>query len=205
MQSEVFDIFLYYLKLIISMKQKYYWIFGILAISAVIFISGCIQQGQKCPQCLDLSSWSKCNDQAIKTRINYKCSAETNYACQSYEETTNCKTEIVLKGNKGFVVVVSPTLDETVKGVIKVSVNSIPSEGTKIWAMLSPQGMGQVEDPFKEPNVIIQIVDARAGQSVFLDTTKVKNGVYNLGIMTTVNPKGGPWTDVVQTQLIIEN
>ena len=187
------------------MNQKYYWIFGILAISAVIFISGCIQQGQKCPQCLDLSSWSKCNDQAIKTKTNYKCSAETNYACQSYEETTKCKTEISLKGNKGLDVVVSPILDEIVNGVIKVSVNLIPSEGTKIWIMLSPQGISQIEDPFKEPNVIIQIVDASAGQSVFLDTIKIKNGVYNLGIMTTVNPSGGPWTDIVQTQLIVEN
>ena len=187
-------------------KSKYFS-YGILILGVItiIFISGCVQQGPKCPQCPDPNSWSKCNDQAIKTRTNYKCNAETNYACQSYGETANCETEMVLKGNKGLNVVVSPTLDETVKGIIEVSVNSIPSEGTKIWAMLTPQGMGQVEDPFKEPNVIIQIVDARAGQSVFLDTTKVKNGVYNLGIMTTVNPKGGPWTDVVQTQLIIEN
>ena len=100
---------------------------------------------------------------------------------------------------------VSPILDEIVNGVIKVSVNLIPSEGTKIWIMLSPQGISQIEDPFKEPNVIIQIVDASAGQSVFLDTIKIKNGVYNLGIMTTVNPSGGPWTDIVQTQLIVEN
>ena len=187
-------------------KSKYFsygiLIFGIITI---IFISGCIQQVPKCPQCSDPSSWSKCNDQAIKTRTNYKCNAETNYACQSYEETANCKTEIILKGNKGLDVIVSPTLDETVKRIIKVSVNSIPSEGTKMWAMLTPQGMGQIEDPFKEPNVIIQIVDARADQTIFLDTTKVKNGVYSLGIMTTVNPSGGPWIDVVQTQLIIEN
>ncbi len=177
-----------------------------LGIIAVIFISGCAQQQEpECPQCLEQSSWSKCNDQAIKARTNYKCSAETSYACQSYEETANCRTELVLKGNKGLDVVVSPALDETVKGVIKVSVNSIPSEGTKIWVMLVPQGRGQVADPFKEPDVIIQIADARADQTIFLDTTKVKSGVYNLGVMTTVNPGGGPWTDDVQTQLIIEN
>src|SRR3989338_2116561 len=129
-------------------KSKYftYGIF-ILGIIAIIFIGGCVQQGPKCPQCPDPNSWSKCNDQAIKTRTNYKCSAETNYACQSYEETANCKTEMILKGNKGLDVMVSPTLDETV----------------------------------------------------------VNNGVYNLGIMTTVNPSGGPWTDVVQTQVIVEN
>lgn len=189
-------------------KSKYFN-YGILIlvilIIAIIFISGRTQQGQKCPRCSDPSSWSKCSDQAIKTRTNYACSAETNYTCQSYEGIANCKTEMVLKGNKGLNVVVSPTLDETIKDVIKVSVNSIPSEGTKIWAMLTPQGMGQVEDPFKEPNVIIQIVDARTDQTIFLDTTKVKNGVYNLGVMTTLNPRGGPWTDIVQTQLIVEN
>lgn len=181
-------------------------LFFIISLLSLIFIGGCVQQEKpECPQCLEPSSWSKCSDQAIKTRTNYKCSAETDYSCQSYEETANCKTEQILKGNKGLDVVVSPTLDETVKKIIKVSVNSIPSEGAKIWVMLSPQGISQVEDPFNEPNVVLQIVDAKAGQSVFLDTTKVENGVYNIGIMTTVNPSGGPWTDIVQTQLIVEN
>lgn len=43
-----------------------------------------------CPTCLQPSSWSACADNK-QTRTNYKCDATTNYACQSYTETKDCK------------------------------------------------------------------------------------------------------------------
>jgi len=43
-----------------------------------------------CPTCPQPSAWSDCIDNN-KTRTNYKCDATTNYACQSYTETKDCK------------------------------------------------------------------------------------------------------------------
>jgi hypothetical protein len=140
----------------------------------------------------------------MKTRTNYKCGQDTSYECQSYSEQQACKTEMNLKGNNNLDVTLSPTLDEIIKGTLKISINAIPSEGNKIWVLLTPQGSSG-GDPFSTPNTILQTADSEVGKSVYIDTTKVENGVYNLGIMTTSNPGGAPWTDVVQTQLVIEN
>jgi hypothetical protein len=108
-----------------------------------------------------------------------------------------------LTGQMGLGVTISPVLDEVAKGMLKVSINTIPTEGNKVWVMLVPQGLQG--DPFQDPNTRLQTVDAEAGKTVYIDTTKVANGVYNLGVMTTSNPGGAPWTDVVQTQLLVEN
>lgn len=43
-----------------------------------------------CPTCPQPSAWSDCIDNK-QTRTNYKCDATTNYICQSYTETTDCK------------------------------------------------------------------------------------------------------------------
>jgi hypothetical protein len=176
----------------------------LILVVAVFFISGC---GQSCPQCPQPNVWSECNDNAVKTRANYKCGEDTNFQCQSYTEESQCKTQISLTGSKGLNTIVSPTVDESVKGIIKLDITSIPSGVSKIWVMMGPQGRQPQpgEDPFKMPNTIMQIEDAVSGKVIFLDTTKVENGVYNLGVMATSNPNGAPWTDIVQTQLIVKN
>jgi PGF-pre-PGF domain-containing protein len=43
-----------------------------------------------CPTCPQPSAWSDCINNK-QTRTNYKCDATTNYACQSYTETKDCK------------------------------------------------------------------------------------------------------------------
>jgi len=43
----------------------------------------------ECPVCPDPAEWSDCIDNQ-QTRINYRCSTETNYQCQSYTEERNC-------------------------------------------------------------------------------------------------------------------
>lgn len=183
-------------------------IISLVIISVVLIVGIFIFLGGKsCPECPQASSWSKCNQDAIKTRTNYKCSEETNYQCQSYIEESQCKTELPIKGAKGLDVVITPTLDELVKGTIKININSVPSNVEKIWIMMGPQGQQPQagEDPFKMPNTIIQIEDATAGKIIFIDTAKVSNGVYNLGVMATNNPNGAPWEDVIQTQIVVEN
>jgi len=170
----------------------------------IIFIGGC---GPSCPQCLQPTSWSECDDNSIKTRTNYKCGEDTSFQCQSYTEESQCKTELSLRGAKGLDIVISPTLDELVKGTIKINVNSIPNDVKNVWVMMGPQGQQPQpgEDPFKMPNTIIQIEDATAGKIIFVDTNKVDDGVYNLGVMATNNPNGAPWIDVIQAQLVVKN
>lgn len=171
-------------------------------ITGLVFISGCAS-GPSCPTCQTASSWSACDENAMKTRTNYKCGSDTSYECQSYTEQQACKTELSMAGTNGLAVVVSPTMDEIVKGTLKITINSIPSEGNKIWVLLGPQGLQG--DPFQDPNTRLQTVDSEAGKTVYIDTTKIENGVYNLGVMTTSNPGGAPWTDVAQVQLVVEN
>lgn len=172
----------------------------------MVILAGCVQQGPSCPQCPNPSVWSECNaSSATKTRTVPDCGPETDYECRSATETAACKTELLLSGANGLAATVSPTLDETVGGILKVTIGSLPSEGDKVWVMLSPQGGITGDDPFQDPNTIIQVVDAEAGKTVYLDTTNVENGVYNLGLMTSSNPSGAPWTDGVQTQLLVAN
>jgi len=186
------------------MKVKQLFI-GIVFLALIgLFISGC---GPKCPDCPDPAAWTKCSETAVKTRTNYRCGERTSYNCESYCEEAACKTQIALEGSKGLEATVSPTLDETVKGTISVTVNSFPTDATKIWVMMGQQGRQPQpgEDPFSLPNSIIQIEDAVNGKVVYIDTTTVDNGVYTLGVMATSNPNGAPWADVVQTQLVVEN
>ncbi len=179
----------------------------VIAVLSVAAVSGCVSQGQSCPQCPSPSAWSSCNADAQKTRTSYMCGEETSYQCESYVEQEACKTALSLAGQNGLSVTLSPTVDETVNGIIKATLETVPPDVTKVWVMMTPQGWQpeEGEDPFTSPNVILQVEDAVAGKSVYVDTEKVENGVYTLGVMVTSNPSGAPWTDVVQTQLVVQN
>ncbi len=192
------------------MKQKYYWIFGILAVAVVIFISGYIQQDQKCPKCLDQSSWSECNDQAIKTRINYKCSAETNYTCEASTEEKACATEIRIKGNKGLDAVISPTLDETVKGTIKIEALTVPERTDEVAFFLVPQGVDLGAKMTEEELAKVERgvnTNAADGWKYYIDTKKFANGIYMIFVGSTYEgaPDASPWLDYIGTQVVVEN
>ena len=119
------------------------------------------------------------------------------------EEQT--KTEINLE-NKGLKVRISPTEDKKVSGVVTVTLQSIPSETTKILVSMVPQGFKG--DLYNSPNVILQWVDDPfVGQEILLDTTKLENGVYGVGISATYEgaPEESPWIALVQTQVIVQN
>ena len=178
-----------------------------LAVFSVAAVSGCVSQGPSCPQCPSPSAWSSCNDDAQKTRTNYRCGEETSYQCESYTEQEACRTSLSLAGQNGLSVTISPAVEETVKGIVKATLETVPSGVTKVWVMMTPQGWQpeEGEDPFTSPNVILQVEDASVGKSVYVDTANVENGVYTLGVMVTSNPSGAPWTDVVQTQLLVQN
>ena len=100
-------------------------------IIGAVFVSGCAS-GPSCPSCPGAGSWSACDASAMKTRTSYKCGSETNYECQSYAEQQACKTEIAIQGSENLAGTVSPTIEDTVKGTLKVTINTLPSEGNKI-------------------------------------------------------------------------
>ena len=138
--------------------------------------------------------------------------AETTPAPTQQPSATNTptpteqpQTEIELE-NDGLKSKISPTEGKKVSGVITVSVNNFPSETAKLLVMISPQGLqGDLDN---NPNVMMEwIGQPTAGQEILLDTTKVENGVYNLGVCAAPEeaPENYPWIAVVQTQLIVEN
>jgi len=160
----------------------------------------------KC-QCEAPSAWSKCDSKLMKIRINYRCGADNNYTCASYEEEQPCQTELKKTGSAGLGVTISPVLEDTVKGIIKVNVDSLPSDAAKVMVMMGPQGMDPNKDPFNQPNVIVQFADPVIGSKVMIDTKKLENGIYNMGITSSKkDPAGGfPWSDVISLQLVVEN
>jgi len=162
----------------------------------------------KCQTCPTLGPWSKCTQELVKTRTNYRCSEETNYACESYIEEKNCETEIRVKGDRGILeAVISPTIDESVKGIIKVEVLKVP-EGTEVIKFIfAPQevAIGAQMDISK---VIIESDSSGTdGWKAFFDTTKVKNGLYKILIGSTYQgaPDENPWLDYTFLQVITDN
>jgi len=121
------------------------------------------------------------------------------------QEIQQPKTEINLENN-GLKVKISPTEDKKVCGVITVTLENIPSKTTKILVSLAPQGFKG--DLYNDPNVIIQWIDQPSiGQEILLDTTKVENGVYGMGVSATYDgaPESSPWIALVQTQVNVQN
>ena len=121
------------------------------------------------------------------------------------QEIQQPKTEINLENN-GLKVKISPTEDKKVSGVITVTLENIPSKTTKILVSLAPQGFKG--DLYNDPNVIIQWIDQPSiGQEILLDTTKIENGVYGIGVAATYDgaPESSPWIALVRTQVNVQN
>lgn len=121
------------------------------------------------------------------------------------QEIRQPKTEINLENN-GLKVKISPTEDKKVSGIITVTLEDIPGKTTKILVSLAPQGFKG--DLYNDPNVIIQWIDQPSiGQEILLDTTKVENGVYGIGVSATYDgaPESSPWIALVRTQVNVQN
>jgi len=185
----------------------------VLLLVAVIFISGCIGPSPepKCPDCQSPRTWSACTDDAVKTRTNYRCGAETNYTCESYIEEKACRTEIKMKGARGILeAIVSPTLDETVKGVIKVEALTVPEKTDMIKFFLAPQGIQLGSQMTGEDLANINLesdANAADGWKIFYDTTKLENGLYTVFVGLTYEgaPDESPWLDYAKTQVVVKN
>ena len=197
------------------MKKKNFGL-CIIIILLITFVSGCTGPsggggvfGPSCPTCPNPGGWSSCTEEGMKTRTNYKCGEETNYECESYTEEKACETEIKLK-DKDLEAIISPTLDETVKGIIKVEVVKAPEETNLMLVFLIPQGVDLSSGmTAEESEQSIQAVDSSGsdGWKTFLDTTKVDNGLYQVFIATQPADatEENPWAGMAGTQVIVNN
>lgn len=174
----------------------------LILMSTMILLSAC--GGPKCPECQSASVWSSCNDEAVKTRTAYKCSEQTNFECQAFEETLNCKTDITAKGvMRGSEMVITPTIEKNVKGIIKIELNNAP-EGTQAVAFTIQGGNVQMVEG-QGPNLPFDS-DESDGWSILLDTTDYDNDLYTISSIAGEGfSEGQPPLDVASAQVIIKN
>jgi len=186
-----------------------------LLIAACLLVSGCTTSDTKtseptCQDCPDALSWSKCDKEMRKARTNYKCNAQTNYACEKYEEEVQCKTELSLKGQKGLSSKISPTIENTVQGVITVEALKIPKSTDFVVFMMLPNEISFT--PNMSAADLAKIVrhednDGTDGWKALFDTTKIKNGIYKINVLPTYvgAPDEEPWIDHTTTQVVVNN
>ena len=175
--------------------------FGFLIISVILIgiFSGCIG-GSKCPECPVPSTYSECNDQAIKTRTNYRCSEATNFECESFTQEMQCETEITLTGNVDGTV--KPSIDEKVKGVIKIEVKNFPSD-VKVVAFYIEGGKLPPIGAERGPLFATKKGDVWNG---LLDTGEYENGLYEIMVGGFIEEKleGSP-DYYARGQILISN
>jgi hypothetical protein len=162
-------------------------------------ISGCT--GPSCPECPLPTTYSECNDQAIKTRTNYRCSEATNFECESYTQEMQCETEIVLTGNMDAVI--TPSIDEKVKGIIKIETKNAPADIKLVAYFIDGGNLPPVAPGGRAPEFGTQKGDEWTGM---LDTSEYDNGVYDVmvGAMKTETMEGDP-AYYARGQIVISN
>ncbi len=78
---------------------------------SIFAVTGELKLGLACPACPSAGNWIDCVNNT-QTRTNYRCSNETNYQCQVYNDTRTCgtenpKEEITKLPTKWLIIVVS--------------------------------------------------------------------------------------------------
>lgn len=176
--------------------MKHNIVFWVVLLTLVVAM-GCNSE-PACPDCPSPGTWSACNEDAIKTRTNYRCSEATEFECQSYTEDMACGNQIFMRGTKSLEAVISPSVDENVKGIIKVEAVSVPPNTELVNFLLMSEG-----------TVIVREVDTSAtdGWKAMFDTTKLENGLYDMFVGPSYNgaPEESPWLDFAQTQIVVNN
>lgn len=173
--------------------------FLIMLLVSVLAVSSC---SPKCPStCGEPGSYSACDDNAVKTRSNYRCSEATEYQCESYVEEKQCAKEIKMSPAVGDLSgFVKPSIDNKVKGTVTIEISTFP-EDTKIVAYyleggdLEPIGQGRM------PGFASKQGDVWIGM---IDTTEYENGAYQLAVVSNNqeamegNPKAmtTAWLDI---------
>lgn len=118
------------------------------------------------------------------------------------------KTEIIAKGQTGLELVISPSVDEVIKGTVTITMNNVP-QGTKFAGFYLKSG--DAEDVGDDlPNVGLD-KDGSDGWSSILDTTEYNNNKYRIFAATfgeepdytTAEPTGTILAEVVINNSLI--
>ena len=173
----------------------------IILIISVLLLSSC---GPKCPECPGSSAWSSCDVDAKKTRTSYKCTEATDFQCEEFEETQQCATEVRVTGRTGLSeMLITPTIDKNVKGVITVELTKAPDE-TKAVIFVLKKGKINVKEGLGPDIPIDQ--DKNDGWSILYDTTEYENGLYEVAAIVGEGfADDQPPLDAVGTQIVINN
>jgi hypothetical protein len=165
-----------------------------------VLISGCIGGTPTCPECPTPSTYSECNDQAVKTRTDYRCNEATNFQCESYTQETQCETEITLTGNIDATVI--PSIEEKVQGVIKIEVKNVPADA-KIVAYFIDNGELPPIGLERMPLFATKKDDIWTGM---IDTNDYENGLYEMMVLGNIEEtlEGNP-DYYARGQILISN
>lgn len=157
-------------------------------LAILLLISGCAGGGPKCPVCPEPSTYSQCSDDAVKTRTNYRCDESTNFECVSYIEEKQCKTELSLAGN--IDVIVKPTIEERVKGIIKLEISGVPEDAQLVVFYLAGGDLPPISNE-RRPTPATNQGDVWTGM---IDTNDYENGLYDIAVVGTnqVSLEGNP-------------
>jgi len=168
----------------------------ILGIIGIVLVSGCVGS-RTCKECPPPSSWSECDENAEKTRTNYKCNEES-LECESFTEIMDCQTILKAKAmSNDWTLVISPTLEKKVKGIITGKINDAPNSIDKISFLIFKEGS-------ENPVAGIEDSDPSDGFSYSLDTTTLPNGLYRFSAVI-FGEEGKPPRDGASIQIVIEN
>lgn len=181
------------------MKKLFIFVLMIVLMAGALLLSGFISE-PKCPECSEPGSYSECDDQAVKTRTNYQCSETTNFECESYIEEKPCATEIKLTGN--FDGTVKPSIEEKVKGIIRIEVKNVPEDTVLVAYYLEGGDLSPIGNE-RMPYFAADQGDVWTGM---IDTNEYKNGLYELGVVSNNKEElEGPPQAYAKGQILISN
>ncbi len=114
------------------------------------------------------------------------------------------KTEIIVKGEKGAELVISPSVDKVIKGTVTITMNNVP-QGTKSAGFYLESG--DAEDTRDGPPNLGLDNDGSDGWSLTVDTTAYDNNQYHLFALIFAEEPGSEVepTATVQVEVVINN
>jgi uncharacterized membrane protein len=124
---------------------------------------------------------------ALQPKETTSSKEETNVpsSSETATEPASPKTEVKVQGQNATLVI-SPSVDNEISGIVTVTVTEVPSETKWVFFTIAARD----ERP-NSPNLGID-EDGSDGWSRTVDTTKYKNGVYVIAGMPTTTAEGDP-------------
>lgn len=119
---------------------------------------------------------------------------------QQAAEPASPKTEVRAKGFNAEVLV-KPSVDNVISGVVTISVTKAPAETNMAFFTITGQGVEGIGPA--GPNLGID-GDATDGWSKLIDTTKYKNGLYEIAGLAMPSTDDDP-LGMATVQVLIQN